>query len=541
METNGASGVPESTTLSAQADLQFPVRIAAIDVGSNSIRLIVADMHEDGSYRVIDDEREFARLGAELSSTGKLPVAAVEVAVCALKRMKDLTDGFKVRQLRCIATSAVRDAANGRNFVRRVRDEVGLELEVVSADREARLAFRSISRQYDLEHRLVAAMDIGGGSAQLVLAAGSAVEHVFPFTLGAVRLAAAFPIDKKPHFLQYDKLRTHVREQILGTITDVSFHAEFLIGTGGTFTALGSMHIASSSREGVSSGVQGVELSRAHIHHTLDRLMNLTVDKRKSVPGLPADRADIIVHGVCVVDETMEILGINRVRVHEGGVRDGLINEMIRDLLGHRQHFDAPVDQLRSVRRFAERCGFDKEHAEHTARLACRIFDQLCDQLALYTDDRARAEARMMLEAGSLLHDVGYLVNYSAHHKHSYHLVSNADFEGLSKRQIEIVANIARYHRKAEPKKHHVPFQALDDSDKGTVCFLAGILRIAAGLNRTRTQVVEDVVVSTNRPGGTVSLGIRSNGSADAELWGAQRKDNLLSTSLGLAIEYRSI
>ncbi|MCA9279682.1 MAG: Ppx/GppA family phosphatase [Phycisphaeraceae bacterium] len=534
-----------SSSISAQSDevtapsLQFPVRIAAIDVGSNSIRLIVADVHEDSSYRVLDDERELARLGSELPITGRLPEAATEVAMGALKRMRDLTDAFKVNQLRCIATSAVRDATNGKAFVDRVRSEIGLELEVISAEREARLAFRSISRQHNLQHHLVAAMDIGGGSAQLILAAGSVVENVYPFKLGAVRLASEFPFDKRPHIQQYDKLRSHVREQLLSKLTEPPFHPEVLIGTGGTFTTLGAIHNASVSGGTSSAGVQGVELSRAQLHHIVDRLLMLPLEKRRGVSGLPADRADIIVHGLCVVDETMEVLGINRVRVHEGGVRDGLINEMIRDLLGSRgQHADPVRDRLRSVRRFAERCGYDKEHAEHTMLLACRIFDQLCEQLALFHDAHEQAEARMMLEAGSILHDVGYLVNYSAHHKHSYHLISNADLEGLSKRQVEIIANIARYHRKSEPKKTHAPFQALDDDAKHLVRLLAGVLRIAAGLNRTRTSVVRDVQVDATKQRRLIVMALVTDGHAEAEVWGAKRKENLLAEMLGYSIEF---
>lgn len=538
-EPMGSSVAPERAPGSASAG--GPVRIAAIDVGSNSVRLIVAEVQADGSYRVIDDERALARLGAELATTNLLPEASMALAITALTRMRSIAEGFRVARLRCIATSAVREASNGPEFVARVRDAVGIEVEVIDADQEARLAFRSIAAEFDLRDHLVAAMDIGGGSAQLVLAAHGVVEGVHPFALGAVRLAVRFTQGSRIAEREFEKLREHVRSHLQAGLGELPFQPDLLIGTGGTFTTLGLMHAMARDGKVDSPPVQGLELRRADVRHLLDRLRQMSLDERRRFRGLPADRADIIVPGLCVVDEALGVLGVNRVRIHAGGVRDGLVQAMVRELVGDGAgRRVGGSDPMGSARRFARRCGYDAEHAEHTALLAGQIFDALVPLLPERTRGLMTAEARQMLLAASVLHDVGYLVNYDSHHKHSYHLVANADLEGWTRRQIECVANVARYHRKSEPKMSHKPFAGLSAGDRELVRLLSGILRVAVGLNRTRTRVVRGVSAKQAGDGG-VELIIESAGPCDAELWAAERKLDVLAEALGVGVRVAGV
>jgi exopolyphosphatase / guanosine-5'-triphosphate,3'-diphosphate pyrophosphatase len=467
------------------AALTLP-RLAAVDIGTNSIRLVVAEVQPDGSYRVLDQDREMTRLGRGLYGSGRLGDGPMEQSLQALARMKAIADGFGAGDLRAIATSAVREAANGRDFVRDAWRRCRVRIEIVPPEEEARLAFRSVSRHYDLSERLTAIVDIGGGSAEVILAAAGVIDQVVSLPLGAVRLTERYSRSDPLRSKHWKALVRGIDETIEDMMGKPPFAAEVMIGSGGTFTNLAEM--AQLERDGKVVHARDYAISRADVIRLLDRLRETPLEARRRIPGLNPQRADIIVAGVAVIARLIRRLGTQRVLVNDRGVRDGVLQVMIDDLFGVSAPTRAPVaDRMDVVRRFARKCHSNERHCDHVAGLAAALFDALRDAYALPSDGRD------ILRAAALLHDIGYLISHEKHHKHAYHLIMHGDLRGFSSREIELIANVARYHRRAAPKTTHANFARLDRGERRLVRRLSGLLRVADGLDRAHGQVVQSV------------------------------------------------
>jgi len=482
-------------------------RLAAIDIGTNSIRLIVAEPQRGGHYRILDEEKESTRLGRSLSRTGRLDDDAVAKSLAALQRMKQIAEGFQVTQLKTIATCAVREAENGQEFCRRARRELGLEIEIVSAKHEAWLAFFSVQRSFDLKDKPVAVVDIGGGSTEIVLALGNFVEAIYTTRLGAVRLSEMFSDNADDFQSMVDAIDRQLNKEIKNPV----FIPHILFGSGGTFTSLASMVMASKGES--SLPVRGYQVTRAEVRHLLSRLKNLPVAQRASVAGLSSERADIIVAGLAIVERVMDHFEVNILQVHNRGVRDGLLLTMIDQTAGNTPDRDAAIDRL------AAAGASELAHGRQVAMLAGSIYQQLAVAHGL------RAIDRPLLEAAARLQDVGYLINYDQHHKHSYHLIRHSRLEGFQPHELEIVANVARYHRGADPKRKHANFRQLSSTDRQRVEQMAAVLRIAGGLDRSNTQQVHGVRVDAQ--GDATRFEIYAPGNPELDIWGARRRTGL--------------
>lgn len=527
----------ESSTNGSLGSL--PRRLAAIDVGTNSLRLIVAEASPDSTYRVLDDEKAVTRLGRGFAKSGRLHPDAMEESIRAIARMKSIAEGYQVGMLRVIGTAAVREAENGPLFCELVRERTGLTLVPITAEEEARLAYLSASHAFDLRSVSCAVVDIGGGSTEIVLASSGVVEYVCTLPLGAVRLTELFTgIEAPGGDRAYDALRRHIRKQLRTVVGTPPIVPQFVIGTGGTFTTLAavSMHRGSVSRETsmLPFAMRGHEMQRSEIRHTLDWLRQLPIKSRLRVPGLSADRAEIIIAGLAVVEGVMKHLEVNAVRVHDRGIRDGLLLTMLGEInpvsgLPRPE----PVDRMRSVRHFALNCRYEEKHSGHVADLSLQIFDQLAAARPDLLGGAASSEVREILNFAAMLHDVGYLINYSKHHKHSYHLIVHSDLPGFTHRELEVIANVARYHRRAEPKMKHPTFAKLSDADRLLVRQLSAILRVADGLDRTHTQAVRSVRLRL--AGSEATLLLESEEEPSVDMWGSERKSRLLARVFGLS------
>lgn len=517
--------------------LPGPQRLAAIDVGSNSIRLVIAEAEPDGSYRMLDDEREVVRLGQGLDAERRLSEESMERAIITLASMRAIADGYGVCAIRAVGTSAVRDAVNQRQFVDLVKRRAGVDLEVISGEDEARLAHLSVAHRFDLSGGPAAVVDIGGGSTEIILSTDGLIDHIHTLPLGAVRLTGKFGGPERCATTFYRDMRRHIDETIHESVSSLPATAPLVIGTGGTFTALAHLDLHRATRPYVPGlpmpSVQGHELHRSSVRHMLDLLRKTPIRARMRMPGLPADRADIIVAGVAIIDRVMKHLGANRLRIHDRGVRDGLLLTMIRELFPATPAPAAPRDPLAGVRRFARACRYEETHAEHVRGLAMAIHDDLAQQR---TDLQLDAEGRFLLEAAAILHDVGYMVNYARHHKHSYHLIVHSDLEGMTSRQREIIANVARYHRRGEPSKKHEAFARLSQADRALVRRLSAILRVADGLDRTHTQTVRSVDLRVSPHAATFVL--TASAPVETDVWGARRKGGLLQKVLGVELVF---
>lgn len=501
-------------------------RIAAIDVGSNSIRLVVAEVLPSGGYRVLDEERENTRLAAALAKTGRLDPKTADASVTVLRSFLSIAQGYGVNQLRAIGTSALRDAEDGPEFCDRVRKDLKLSIEVISANEEARLAFLSVARAFDISGRKVAVADIGGGSTEIVLASSGLVDQVYETRLGAVRVSERCGTLGKVSDKRVGELRDFVDHELKEKIGKPPFVPDMLFGTGGTFTALASIIMAQQGIAG--QPMWGFRVSRAQIRHLVADLANMTLAQRCKVPGLSPQRADIIVAGLAIIERIMRQLSVNVVQVHTRGVRDGLLLTMVQQLPTPPA---VPAEDRRAaVEEFAKNCGVDLSHARHVAHIAGSLWKQLSMPLGLKADDRE------LIEAAAVIANVGYLINFEGHHKHSYHLIVNSELPGFERRQLQILANVARYHRGAAPKKKHHHFADLSVEDQDRVRKLAAILRLALALDRTHQQIVGDVRARVRDE--VVRIVIHSQGDAEVDVWAAERKVELFESVFGRQVRF---
>jgi exopolyphosphatase / guanosine-5'-triphosphate,3'-diphosphate pyrophosphatase len=503
-------------------------RLAAIDVGSNTIRLTVAEVQDDDSYRILDEEREMVRLGEKLDRTGRLSESAIERALAAIGKMKAIADGFKTTELRAIATSAVREAANGRTFIREVSRQHKVRVEVISGEEEAQLAFRSATRHFDIQGRSTAVVDIGGGSVEVILSAGTAVDHVYSLPLGAVRvterLVRSDPLKPK----HWKQMKEEIDRGIRTIMRRPAHRAEIMIGSGGTFTALA--HMSKYQREGRHGSVQGYVLSPAEIIHLLRRLRESSLEARLQIPGLSPDRADIIVGGASVIARLVRGLHTQQIMVNERGIRDGLLLRMIAELPGRASsRTPQPGNRMDWARQFARKARSNERHCEQVSTLALQIFDGLKNRFEL------PADSRDLLQAAAILHDIGYLISHSKHHKHAYHLIIHGDLPGFTPQEVELIANVVRYHRRATPKKRHENLAYLGAPERRLIEKLSAILRIADGLDRTHSQSVTGLKLRALQ--GRIRISVEAGAFPDIDCADAERKSDLFRKAFDTDVE----
>ena len=502
-------------------------RIAAIDIGSNSVRQIVADVTADGGITVVDEMKAAPRLGAELDVTGVLGTTAMQRAAEAVGRMATLARQLGASRIEAVATSAVRDAANGQQFVARVRQEAGLELRIIDGPGEARLSWLSALAHFDVGVGRTVVMDIGGGSLELAMAADGVLDDLVSLPFGALRLTERYLRDGSTA-KALEKLRKDVRAALKDVLPRRDWRGAQLIGSGGTFTNLAGIHLA---RRGmlVARNVHATAVPRVEVEHILDALAAMPADERRGVAGLNPERSDIIVAGIAVAAEVMARLESRELTVSRYGIREGLLLELARVTPTIADPGEA---RQRSVREFAERCHYEVGHATQVQRLALRLFDAFGARLGCTPDER------QTLADAALLHDVGYHINYDQHHKHSYHLVLHAELLGITPSEQVVIANVARYHRGASPKKKHRNFSGLDRELRDRIVRLSAILRVADGFDRGHVNAVGELGVRflqrairiTPRPAQGAS-------QLRLELWGAHRKSELLAELAGVPVE----
>jgi exopolyphosphatase/guanosine-5'-triphosphate,3'-diphosphate pyrophosphatase len=525
-----ATREPATSSVGDRATDRRPVgglRIAAIDVGSNSVRQIVADVLPDGTITVVDEMKAAPRLGTGLEATGQLDEAAMTRAVDALRNMAMLAKKLDADRIVSVATSAVREAANAAAFVARVKSQTGLTLRILTGDDEARLSYRSAVAHFELGESRTAVVDLGGGSLELALSFDGIVDRLMSLPLGAVRLTERFLADGGGE-KKVRALRKHVRKVIRDNVPVRPWRGARLIGAGGTFTNLAGIVLA---RQGMDSArsVQGAVVSRNDVEHVLDTLASMSMDERRKVPGLNEGRADIIVAGLAVIAELVARLDVRELAVSRYGIREGILLEAARVAPVVADHGEA---RTRSIMDLGLRCRTDLRHAEQVRMIALRLFDAIGERLGCETADR------QTLADAALLHDIGYHISYERHHKHSYHLIVHAELLGIPPVEQVAVANIARYHRGAHPVRKHETYGQLDKGVRRRIKRLSAILRIADGLDRGHMAAVADVRVRWMPRAIRITPIPRSaRDPLRLEIWGAHHKSELLAEISGVPVE----
>ncbi len=498
------------------------IRIAAIDIGSNSVRQIVADVSPTGQIRVVDEMKAMPRLGRGLDASGALSPTAIEAAVTAVQRMVTLARQLGAARIEIVATSAVRDATNAAEFTGQVETVTGRQVRILSGEEEALLGFRSALAHFELGAGRTVVMDIGGGSLELVLAKDGLIERMASLPFGAVRLTERF-LTPKVTPRRVRALRKHVREGIRNAMPVKDWRGAQVIGSGGTFTNLAGMVL--SRQHVLVKSPHGTRVTRAELEQVLDWLQRLDSNERAHVPGLNPARADIIVAGLAVAAEVLCRFDPRELLASAYGIREGLLLEAasVAPVIA-----DPGMARERSVRGFAERCHYEQPHARQVQALSLQLFDALAPRLQLDARDR------QLLADAALLHDVGYHINYEKHHKHSFHLISHADLLGMTPAEQIVVAHVARYHRGTPPKMKHRGFAQLDRAARDKIVKLSALLRFADGMDRGHVAAVGALHVKLSNDALRVSV-VEAEGATNVRLecWGASRKRHLLEELLG--------
>jgi exopolyphosphatase / guanosine-5'-triphosphate,3'-diphosphate pyrophosphatase len=486
--------VLESSTTIDRERVSIDPIIAAIDIGTNSIHMVVVRIVADlPAFSIIAREKETVRLGDRDPQTGNLTPEAIERAFGALQRCQEIAKSLNAQQILAVATSAVREAPNGHDFVRSIETELGLPVNIISGQEEARRIYLGVLSGVEFNNTPHLIIDIGGGSTELVLGDSHEPRTLSSTKIGAVRLTSEF-ISNSPvsdRALMY--LQAFVRGQLERAIDEIKANLQpgeipKMIGTSGTIETLAA--ILNLDKNGhVPTRIHGFKIQLSELRNLINRLRRMTISERTAIEGMSERRAEIIVAGAVILQEAMTLLGMESLSVCERSLREGVIVDwmLTQGLIEDRLKYQGSIRE-RSTLKIAGKYGVDLPHSQRVAELALSLFDQTYGYL--HNWDKP---IRQLLWSAGILHNSGHFVSHDSHHKHSYYLIRYGELLGYTESEIDLIANIARYHRKSPPKKKHQNLQNLSKEQRSIVAQLSAMLRVAVALDRRRIGAIKDV------------------------------------------------
>jgi exopolyphosphatase/guanosine-5'-triphosphate,3'-diphosphate pyrophosphatase len=502
------------------------MRIAAIDIGTNSVHMIVVLVRPDLSFEVIDREKAMVRLGAGGLDGRALTPEAMSAALGALSKFKRLAESHRVDEIVAAATSATREAENGGEFLADIERHTGIRPRVISGTEEARLIHLAAVYGVDVGSGRAVVIDIGGGSVEITHGSGADMQLARSFKVGVIRLTERFvksdPLSKRDE----RKLVKHVSGEIerhCGQIAAAGF--DRVIGTSGTILSLGAV-AATAARGAPPAEIRNLRVPAKQLRRLRKEVVELDLEERLTIPGLDPRRADLVVAGAVLLDTILRRLGAEELTLCDLALREGLILDYI-----HRNRRQiAQVDRIPDIRRrstveLAERCNYVAEHARQVARLALALFDQT--RAVHGRTDRERE----WLEYAALMHDLGVHISYPRHHKHSHYLIKNGDLRGFDPQEIEVMALAALFHRRGIPKKSQQEYGELPSDLRRSVRLLSAIMRVAESLDRSHAQVISGLELRDR--GEDFLLQLRTSGDAELEVWATNRHLAPLEALLG--------
>jgi exopolyphosphatase/guanosine-5'-triphosphate,3'-diphosphate pyrophosphatase len=495
------------------------MRIGALDLGSNSFHLLVADVHPDGTFESIAREKDMLRLGDEVAREGRITRTTAHRVVESARHMKQLADASGATEVIAKATSAIRSAENGSEVVDEIEAATGINVEVINGQEEARLIFGAVRASVVIDPAPALCIDLGGGSVELMVGDANRLQWVTSLNLGVGRLTERFIHSDPPSKSERRALEDHLRETLEPVAEEAErFDPQMTIGSSGTLSDLAAMVAAFQSGDEPRSRNQ-LTVTRADFLPVHERIVRAKTSDRRRMPGLEDKRAELIVAGSTFLAVAMDVFDFDAITISEWALREGII----LDAVGQHDPDDWS-DDPRALRRaavasLARRCQSDPEHTRHVVRLALELFDETADMHGLGATDRE------LLEYAVLLHDIGQHVSRQGHHRHAAYLVEHAQLRGFSPGEVTFLAALVRHHRRGDPKPSEALYGALTHADRERVRKLAAILRVADGLDRGRRGVVRDV--SAQITDNLVILRLRADGDAELELWAARRRRDL--------------
>ena len=516
-------------------------RIAAIDIGTNSTHLLVASVDTTlRTFSIVQAEKSTTRLGERDPESGELTAEAMQRGVETLRRFRDLAASHAVEQVVTAATSAVREAPNGRDFLQRIQDVLGLEVDLVSGPEEARLIYLGVLSGMSFGDRPHLLLDIGGGSTELILADGRDARALTSTRVGAVRLQRDFVKDDPIPPQRRAFLQAFIQGSLEPAVDKVHRRIKpgeipVLVATSGTAMAIGSL--AASEEERPTRKLHGYRVTRQSLNQVVDRLITMTPAQRRELAPINDRRAEIIVPGALILQTTMKMLGVEEFVLSERALREGLIVDwMLRQgLLEDRFSFQSSIRQ-RTVLHQVQRFAVNQSRAERVASHALSLYDAT---RGVMHDDSG--EGRELLWAAAMLHTCGQHINISAYHKHTWYLIRHGELLGYSEAEHLMVAAIARYHRRSLPKKRHESWQLVATRDnRRCVHQMALLLRLAAALDRRPEPVISALRIHAVK--GSLDLEIvpeRVNQNVSLEQWSLEGCAEVVKEAVGVNLRVR--
>lgn len=491
--------------------------VGFIDIGTNSIRLLLVRINPNKTYQVLTAQKEVVRLGEGEFIEQTLQPEAMDRAITVCRKFAELARQRQAEEIIAVATSATREASNKGEFIQRLKDEAGLDVRAISGLEEARLIYLGVASGVHLADRQALFIDIGGGSTEIIVGDQQQYHLLDSLKLGAIRLTTMFflPDEQEPISpIRYALIQNYVRNIIVRTIQRVQpYKIDVVYGSSGTILNLADI---AASRFFKRKLEREDEITHAQLKEVIQVLCEANLEERRQIPGINPDRADIIIAGAAIIDTIMEELKLPSFRPSERGLRDGLLIDYLS-----RTDQSLMLGQMtvreRSVLHLARTVNFDEPHARHVARLALQLYDSGY-QIGLHRLGRWERE---LLEYAALLHDIGAFLSYQNHQMHTYYLIRNADLLGFDQKEIAIMALASLHHRKALPSKKEPEFAALDKDSQTAVKVLGIILRLAESLDRSHMGAVHRArFVSGEKK--EVILEMFSDQDCQLEQWGVE-------------------
>ncbi|MBI5965651.1 MAG: Ppx/GppA family phosphatase [Chloroflexi bacterium] len=497
--------------------------IAAIDVGSNAMRIVVGRIVYDGKVEVVENLRLPVRLGQDAFTTGIVSEETAQQAVDAFNRFRKIMDDHQAQKIRAIATSAMREMTNGDLLIDRIARSTGIEIEIVSGEEEARLIHLAVAQAVNLKNKHALLIDIGGGSVEVTLSQNGNILSTESYNMGTVRLLKKLSGEKNPampfHKLvrEYAEAARHRIDREIG-----SQKIDICAGTGGNIEEMGNLRKKLFKRDSDRA------ITLEELDKLVETLSRMKVEERMRKFKLKPDRADVILPASIVLQMIAHEAKIKEVTIPNVGLKDGVLWDMAYRLRESTRV--SPREQVwTSALRLGEKYQFDAEHAQLVAHHAGKLFDQ---SYALHNLDE---ENKLLLEIGSLLHDIGHFINTVDHNKHSYYILKASPLIGLSEVQQSIVANVMLYHRKSMPSVGDDGFRALSPKERLVVIKLSALMRLADALDVSHTGRVKNIQLEQNK--NTWKLKLRGNGDLMLEMWTLEKRLKLFQDVFGVKLE----
>ncbi len=500
--------------------------VGFIDIGTNSIRLILVRLNPNYSYSILREDKEVVRLGENVFKKNILEPNTMDRAVLVCKKLLEVAKGFSASELYAVATSAAREAQNHTVFLQRLQQEAGLDVKIISGREESRLIYLGISSGIHINHQMALFIDIGGGSTEIILGDQNEYYDLESLGLGAIRLTSLFldkSIDSPISQRTYEKMKRYAQKKMVRFSERINKEKiDVAYGSSGTIINLAEIACKMFDHE---IDRNHLVLRNKELQKVTETLCSLSLDKRKQVPGINSDRADIIIGGAVVLETFMDEFKLKELIVSYRDQRHGMLIDYLQKHKGFPQYQSMSVRES-SVLRLCRLFNVNEAHAQVVQSLCLELFDKT-KNLGLHNYG---AFERELLQHSSLLHDIGNIISFRSHHLHSYYIIQNAELLGFNQEEIMLMANIVRFHRKKLPGRKEPSFQELDKNHQQIIYYLSFLLRLAEKLDRSHNHLVHHVDVSFLDKN-TFKLILECvNGECDLEKWSILNDKKIFET-----------